>query len=103
MKIISLVPHDIHVGGKTFKPSGKVARVDTHSVFLDRKMGIDFYRTDFGKVTDLPDKADGIFYIVSGLVASALPDRDDLLIPHDLIRDDQGRVIGCKGLRVSGL
>ena len=34
------------------------------------------------------------------LVASACPDRSDLLVPGPLVRDSEGKVIGCRGLSI---
>lgn len=39
-----------------------------------------------------------IYYIVSQLVKSALPDREDLLVPAEVVRDEQGHIIGCRSL-----
>ena len=50
-----------------------------------------------GEVEDLPEKVEGVFLIVSRMVAEASMTRDDLLIPYSLVRDDQGQVIGCEG------
>ena len=38
------------------------------------------------------------FYIVSQLVKSALPNRSDLLVPAEMVRDEKGAIIGCKSL-----
>jgi len=43
---------------------------------------------------DEPD----VYYIVSQLVKSALPDRDDLLVPAEVVRDETGRIVGCRSL-----
>ena len=40
----------------------------------------------------------GVFYIVSQLVKNALPDRTDLLVPAEVVRDGNGNIIGCKSL-----
>jgi len=45
----------------------------------------------------MPEQVSGVAYIVSALVRSAYPDRTDLLIPHGLVRDDDGNIIGCRG------
>lgn len=37
-------------------------------------------------------------YVVSRLVAEAVPERRDLVVPHGLVRDGQGRVVGCAQL-----
>ena len=50
----------------------------------------------FGQVEGLPAPQPGVYYIVSGLVLSAASDRPDLLAPGQPVRDEAGRVIGCK-------
>jgi hypothetical protein len=57
-------------------------------------------RTSYGEVTGLPDPQVGVVFIVSGMVASAAP-REDVMSPGELVRDAQGRIIGCYGLRRS--
>jgi len=106
MRIINLTPHKITLinsdgDKKAINPSGKAARVDTKERWIDRANGIDFYVSDSGDVKDLPKPTHDIFYIVSKVVAAALPWRDDLFVPHGLIRDDKGNIIGSKGLTVA--
>ena len=52
----------------------------------------------FGEVIDLPSQEKNTFFIVSRLVLSACKDRDDLLVPNELVRDENGNIIGCKSL-----
>ncbi len=59
---------------------------------------IPVFRTTFGEVEGLPEPQDDTLYIVSLLVRRARPYRGDLLSPGQLIRDAEGRPIGCKGL-----
>lgn len=54
----------------------------------------------YGAVDGLPDPKPHVAYIVSQVVADACPDRTDLLVPHDMVRDDAGRVIGCRGFAI---
>lgn len=67
---------------------GEVAVLQTH--------------TTFGEVEGLPDSAAGVGYIVSNMIISALAQqgirRTDLFTPGMQVRDDQGRVIGCRSL-----
>lgn len=49
-------------------------------------------------VVDLPDRREGVGLIVSALVAQALPDREDLFVPDDVVRDRDGVVVGCRAL-----
>ncbi len=47
---------------------------------------------------ELPAERSGTLLVVSLLVALLHRDREDLVVPADLVRDRQGAVIGCKGL-----
>ena len=60
--------------------------------------GIRTSYTVFGEPEGLPDFKDGVFYVVSQLVKSALPNRKDLLVPAEVVRDEKGQIIGCKSL-----
>ena len=101
---INLTPHtlNVHANGDvvSIAPSGEVARVATVSTDADPVGGIPTVTTAFGEVTGLPEAKEDVFLIVSGMVASAAP-RTDVLSPGDLVRDENGRPIGCRGLRRS--
>lgn len=108
MKLINLTPHAINfVDGDgnavlTVAPSGDLARVSSQTVTIGDCDGIPITTTWFGAVVGLPDRQDGTGFIVSSLVAQRVPDRDDVFIPSDSVRDDAGRIIGCRSLgRVS--
>ena len=100
--LLNATPHDLNIvqiDGRvlTLKASGICPRCSSNEV-VDRAIGlIQVTRQTLGHVEGLPGTAPGLYYIVSRLVASA-SGRDDLLVPGSLIRDDQGKVIGCKGL-----
>lgn len=105
MKIINLTPHEVVLipptGANHIFPSEGVARCSQNDAqngyaILDGQ-DIPFYITTFGSVTGLPEYRVGVFYIVSSLIRSALPDREDLLSPTKLIRNDKGHVTGCRG------
>jgi len=106
-KIINATPHTVNETetGIEFPVSGLVVRVASSSelateITIGNKI-IQSYRTTFGEVEGLPEQQIGVFYIVSGLVLSALPNRKDLLAPGELARDESGRAIGCKGFRTN--
>lgn len=100
--LVNMTPHPLNIvqrDGKvlTVAPSGWLPRCSSTEV-VDGAIGsIDITRQTLGSVEGLPEAIPGAFYIVSRLVASAA-NRSDLLVPGSLIRDDQGRVVGCKGL-----
>lgn len=59
-------------------------------------------RAAWGQVVGLPAPEPGIYHVVSVIVAEAAVDAgrtiDDLFVPGDQIRDDRGRIVGCRGL-----
>lgn len=67
-------------------------------ISVDEIISVPIYTTHYSEVVDLPDPHDGIVYIVSSLVATRVHDRDDVFIPDDSVRDDRGRIIGCRSL-----
>ena len=115
MKIKNFTPHDVNYVAPcgeqvTFRSSG-VARVSAISQSAG-SYGLDGHVSEtgqtvvrlisqsFGEVEGLPDEESGVRYIVSRLVKSALPEREDLIVPADLIRDASGQIIGCRAFEV---
>ena len=82
----------------TLQPEGTVPRCQEERIRIGDIDGIPLMTTRFGLVHDIPEKIEGVFLIVSPIVANTLPDRDDLLVPDALERDDQGNIIGCEAL-----
>lgn len=101
-RFLNLTPHPITiVNGPTVPPSGQLARCSSASVPAGEHGGVALSRVTFGAVEGLPDPEPGVLYIVSALVRSAVPNRSDVASPGDLIRDEKGTVVGCKGLTVN--
>ena len=104
MTIMNLTPHAISFiseEGETTRvvePSGVVARVSATTVNTGSIDGIPVTETSFGEVENLPEEVEGTVYIVSSLVASRVPSRKDVFIPNESVRDDKGRIIGCRSL-----
>nr|DAV87893.1 MAG TPA: hypothetical protein [Caudoviricetes sp.] len=101
--LYNLTPHVLNVINcagevETLQQSGAVARVQQKDKVESTFGLIDIYQRSFGEVEGLPPEEEGKYYIVSSLVVSAAKDRNDLLVPGPLVRNDQGQVIGCKGL-----
>jgi len=95
-KIYNLTPHPITVNGVTFPPSGKVARVTEEGGVELAFPPFTIKRIRTGKVVDLPPRKGGIWYIVSRPVALAAIGREDLLVPDDFVRDEEGKIIGAR-------
>jgi hypothetical protein len=51
-----------------------------------------------GNVLGLPEPCDDVLFVVARIVAAACPDRPDLVVPFEDVRDHAGRVIGCRAL-----
>lgn len=104
MKIANLTPHAINFVSNngtpllTVEPSGQLARVSVRTETIGDIGGIPVTQSVFGEVEGLPAPEDGTIYIVSSLVAGRVPDRHDVFIPNESVRDDKGRIIGCKSL-----
>ena len=104
MTIINMTPHDICIiqQEKTVRvipASGVVARCDMLRQAQASLDHIPAYRVTYGAVQGLPEAKEGIFYIVSSIVALAMRgQRNDLLVPLDFVRDDAGRILGCQAL-----
>lgn len=49
-------------------------------------------------VTDLPEPEEGVIMIVSRMTADAVGGRPDLRCPEGIVRDEAGRIVGCRSL-----
>ena len=104
MTIINLTPHEItFMGDKkiTIPASGNVARVAVKHEHVGTLNDLPIYRSVFGQVENLPEPKADTVYIVSAIVAQAVKGkRDDIYIVDDTVRDENGRIIGCRALGV---
>lgn len=105
MKIINLTPHPINIIGAENKTiatinSDGVARLQSSTVSAGSFGGIPITKTVYGVPTGLPDFEPGVFIIVSQIIKNAYPDRIDLLVPSEVVRDSDGKVIGCRSLGI---
>jgi len=103
MKFINLTPHRLNIQREDgsfleIPPSGEVARVSSTISCVDIIDGIPLHETSYGEVEGLPPTKLGIVLIVSGMVESIVQ-RIDVYSPGELIRDDNGRPVGCRGLK----
>ena len=110
-QLVNLTPHTINLvaedGNQLLSlESQGIARVaSTTEVVGYLQVGgvaVPQTHTTFGEIEGLPEQAPGVGYIVSNMIISALAQqgvhRDDLFTPGMQVRDDQGRVIGCRSL-----
>jgi hypothetical protein len=56
------------------------------------------YRERLVMVKNIPEREDGVWYIVSAKIADYMPERDDFIIPN-LLKDAGGRALGITSFR----
>jgi hypothetical protein len=102
--VLNLTPHAVTVLNAkdevvaTFPASGESARLAVAFDQTDRLGDVPLGALRYGSSTGLPPRVDGVRLLVSLLVKLANPDRDDLLVVADEVRDEAGRIVGCRAL-----
>jgi len=103
MKLVNLTPHPVtfvaddgekllELPGNPNPPRAQESREAQGTV-----NGIPVSKVHMGEVQGLPAPQAGVGYIVSRIVAEAVH-RNDLFVPDQTVRDEQGRIIGCRAL-----
>lgn len=112
MQYINLTPHAVTILDEDgvaaeYPASGQVARVETTEGHVDTYGHV---RVSYGAISSLPDGVptnadlEGTTYIVSLVTllaahAARNPWRHTLVAPYSEVRDDSGRIIGCRSLQ----
>ena len=108
MQIVNRTPHVITLKNSegeivTIDAPIRVIRVSQTVAHGGELNGIPVHVSQFGEVIEcdndqaggnpspLPEPVEGVWYVVSGMVASALPHRTDLLTPFIIERDGTGK------------
>ncbi|MEV0133692.1 hypothetical protein AB0H83_35170 [Dactylosporangium sp. NPDC050688] len=118
--IVNLTPHPLHL-----YPAGTPDRVEpgtvtclkvippstqhqparlTQRVLHEEDLGEDIpvervaFAPDGDPTSALPGPVPGTWYVVSLVVGLAAADRDDLLVPHEHVRDTTGVIVGSRKL-----
>jgi hypothetical protein len=106
LKIKNLSPHPIVLLGVEIPPSGVVARCEEKVEEIDRfewdGKTIPVIKKTLGEVVNLPEPEEDTIFIVSLLVAEAVkkqfPDRKDIFVVGETVRDSSGKIIGAISL-----
>lgn len=108
-KIKNLTPHAIYIVGENdnvvamFQSEG-VARAEQKDEPAGELNGIPLVKSTFGEPIDLPDPEENTYLIVSLVTANAAKaagrTTEDLLLTSGLVRDEQGRIIGCNAFAI---
>ena len=83
-----------------FQPSGIVPRCtqkETDKGFVNSQTNHKYhiFKMEYGQVDNLPKEKEETYYIVSALVAQAVKNRHDLLVPTHMVRNKEGQILGC--------
>ncbi|MFC8849719.1 MULTISPECIES: hypothetical protein [unclassified Micromonospora] len=107
-EVVNLTPHVVRLVGDEviveLAPAGPAARVVLQPDRVDGAVRVGplvvpLKRTAASPlVHGVPERRSGVLLIVARAVAEALPERDDLVYPHDTVRDERGVVVGCRSL-----
>jgi hypothetical protein len=110
MKFVNLTPHEVVLvpvsGGEVrIPPAGVLARCYAERRVVDivvvEGVEVPVNQVILGKIADLPAPEAGVAYIVSLQVAQRAAKEgrvDDLFVPDESVRDEAGRIIGCRCL-----
>lgn len=104
MQIINLTPRPINFLDAdnqpilTVEPSGVIARAKQTRTLCGNIAGIPVNQCAYGQVQGLPEPAKETIYVVSAITAQACPERQDVYIVDDSVRDSNGRIIGVRAL-----
>ena len=117
MKLINLTPHPVRLykAGTPdrvdnpddgvlmiLEPSGKFARLSEsvlgEETVLNEEVEIPVSLVSYAEVEGLPAPQEGVAYVVPVMTALAAAGRDDLLVPYEQVRNQEGTVVGCRRL-----
>lgn len=103
-RFVNLTPHMLNVVNKAgdvvnIPTSGTIARCAAETKEVDVVENFAITETRFGEVQGLPEPQEDVLFVVSRMVYDAAK-RHDLVCPGPLVRDTDGKVIGCQGFAV---
>lgn len=111
MRFVNLTPHPVRIFneiGEIVLEVNPMPTMRTPRVFQSNQkdcvltsakgQAIPVYSARYGEVVNLPPPQPDTFYIVSRMVRQAVEGRKDVVCPGVAIRDDNGSIIGAKGL-----
>ena len=105
MIIVNKTPHDVIIYDetetrviKTYPPDGLCTRLKVEFNHIGYEEGVEIVEAIVKEVNNLPMRREGYCYIVSQMVKTNFPDRDDFLVPVRVVKERNGEKVGCKAL-----
>ncbi|NYH50734.1 hypothetical protein HNR06_000323 [Nocardiopsis arvandica] len=108
MRVVNLTPHVVTVVDersrviRRWPGASRPARVEAVRVPVGLEVAGVPLMAEKRTRADLPEPQEGVWFIVSSVVVCAHPERRDLLVPSDLVRDGSGVVTACRSFVVGG-
>lgn len=103
-RFINLTPHVVSIYNRDnevmvrFAPEDVPARCSFQTVVIDDIDGIPVSMNVYSDIKGLLPEREDTCYIVSRMIAERCPNRHDLYVPNDMVRDEMGNPIGCRSL-----
>ena len=103
-RIVNKCPHVLRLYDEAGRltaeipPTGTPCRVSVKYRKVMEIDGIPVFSIIYKDLVGVPPKEEGRIYVVSGLVVSACPEREDFYQPGELLRDSEGNVVGAVGV-----
>ena len=111
IEIKNLTPHSIDVlNGRdevvfTLSGSNNPPRVQENiygqeEFLINGGQSLNIFIAHNDSVDKLPQKQEGVYYIVGRIIAEQFKERDDLLVPHEFVRNEDGDILGCRSFKL---
>jgi hypothetical protein len=99
--IRNFTPHPINLGDREI-PSEGIIRCQEIVEIVGEFEGVELIKKTFGALEGLPEYDENTLIVASIIAATAAKTigRNDVVVPGEVIRDEQGRIIGCKNLAI---
>ena len=101
--VINLTPHPVIIlldNGEinNYESQGSL-RLSTSTIKTDvLNDGTPISITKFGDLVDIPQINEDTMYIVSSIICNANRDRADFFMPDQIVRNETGKILGCRSL-----
>lgn len=99
--IINATGHEITVWAqgqiiRRYPPSDASIRLPVIKTPMGSIDGVPVCKLVYGDCYDLPAYDSDVYYVVSNVVKANYPNRNDFIVPSDMVYDNNGNILGCE-------